>query len=325
MDRQGRHVDDSRQDIDGSRLPEATTIGHVHLRVSDLERALAFYRDLLGFRQIKQQGRTAFLSASGEPPHHLLLTGQQDARPKPPRTTGLYHLAIRLPDRRALARILRHLLDQQWRFQGFSDHKVSEALYLLDPDRNGLELYADRPREQWPREDDHIAMGTDPLDVEGLLREVDQDPEPWTGIDPRTDIGHVHLHASDLAKAEAFYAGLLGLDVTQRSYPGALFLSAGGYHHHLGLNTWAGVGAPAPPGDATGLISYAFVLPDRASWQSLITRLEGAGETVESWLEYGDASSALVRDPDGNGVELMMVDSKPLKGKHLTDSPTAMG
>jgi len=288
-------------------LPEATTIGHVHLRVSDLERALAFYRDLLGFRQVKREGGTAFLSASGETPDHILLTGQPNTRPKPPRTTGLYHVAIRLPDRRALARILRHLLDQEWRFQGFSDHRVSEALYLLDPDRNGLELYADRPRDQWPLEDDQIAMGTDPLDLEGLLREADRDPAPWAGIDPRTDIGHVHLHVSDLAKAEAFYAGMLGMEVTQRSYPGASFLSAGGYHHHLGLNTWAGVGAPAPPHDATGLVSYAFLLPDRESWQALISRLEQAGIALESSPEYDDASSALVRDPDGNGVELMVV------------------
>ena len=294
---------------DHGGLPKTTTVGAVHLRVSDLERALAFYRNLLGFREVKQTGNTAFLSASGQPPYHLLLTGQPNARPKPPRTTGLYHLAIRLPGRRALARTLRHLLEEEWRFQGFSDHKVSEALYLLDPDRNGIELYADRPREQWPREDDQIAMGTDPLDVEGLLREADRDPAPWAGIDPRTDIGHVHLHVSNLAKAEAFYAGLLGLDVTQRSYPGALFLSAGGYHHHLGLNTWAGVGAPAPPADATGLVSYAFQISERTSWQTLVSGLEAGGVAIEAWPAYDYASSALVRDPDGNGVELMVVES----------------
>ena len=294
------------------RLPAATSIGHVHLRVSDLERALAFYCDLLGLHQVKREADTAFLSASGGPPYHLLLTGQPRARPKPPRTTGLYHMAIRLPSRQALARTLRHLLAGEWRFQGFSDHKVSEALYLLDPDRNGLELYADRPREQWPREDGQIGMGTDPLDVEDLLREVDQDSEPWTGIDPRTEIGHVHLHVSDLAKAEAFYAGLLGLDVTQRSYPGALFLSAGGYHHHLGLNTWAGVGAPPPPGDATGLASYAFRFPDRESWQGLMSGLKEAGVKVESWPEYEYAASALIRDPDGHGVELVVEDVRVL-------------
>ncbi|MCL7453509.1 MAG: VOC family protein [Anaerolineae bacterium] len=280
-------------------------IGHVHLRVSDLERALAFYRDLLGFRQVKREGETVFLSASGGVPYHLLLTGQPAARPKPPRTTGLYHVAIRLPTRRALARTLQRLAGAGWRFQGFSDHKVSEALYLLDPDRNGLELYADRPRELWPLQDGQIAMGTDPLDVQGLLQEVESEPDAWTGIDAGTEVGHVHLHVSDLAKAEAFYTGLLGLDVTQRSYPGALFFSAGGYHHHVGVNTWAGLGAPRPPEDATGLVSYSFRLPDQDAWQETLARLDRAGIEVESRPQYEHAMSAMVHDPDGIGVELV--------------------
>ena len=281
-------------------LPPQTRIGHVHLRVSDLGRALAFYGESLGFHVVKQEGHTCFLSASGEPPCHLLLTERPGARPKPPRTTGLYHVAIRLPNRYELARVLKRLTELQWPFQGFSDHQVSEALYLADPDGNGLELYRDRPRHQWPRRDGMLAMRTDPLDIEDLLREVAADTRPWEGIHPQTDIGHVHLHVADLAAAEDFYHGALGLEVTQRDYPGALFLAAGGYHHHLGVNVWAGVGAPPPPPDAVGLLYFALCLPSVESMRALHAHLQAKGIPVQRREDV-----LFVRDPSGNGVLLM--------------------
>jgi catechol 2,3-dioxygenase len=289
--------------MNGFALPSGTHIGHIRLQVSDLDRALSFYRDLLGFRQVDQDSAQTTLSATGGPPSHILLSERPGARRKPSGTTGLYHMAIRFASRRALSRIFGRLLDHRWPFQGFSDHGVSEALYLADADGNGVELYVDRPRERWPRENGHIAMTTQPLDVEALLAESERDTSPWTGIDPDTDIGHVHLHVSDLAQAEAFYGDFLGLQVTQRGYPGALFLAAGTYHHHLGVNTWAGRGAPPPPPDAVGLLSFAVHVPDETAWQGLIARLQEAGLEVKEPLEA--SGGALVHDPDGTGVELI--------------------
>lgn len=286
------------------RLAAETHIGHVHLQVSDLERTLAFYGDLLGFRQVARDGIKATLSATGRAPYQVVLTERSGARRKPGGTAGLYHVAIRFPHRRALARVFRRLVAHEWPFQGFADHLVSEALYLADPDGNGLELYVDRPREQWRRRNGQLEMATDPLDVEGLLAEADNDSTPWTGIDPGTDIGHVHLHVSDLSQAEAFYSGLLGLEVTQRSYPGALFLSAGGYHHHLGVNVWAGVSAPPPPSDAVGLLSFSLALPNEEAWQVLLRRLQESGMGMEELRTDAHATNVLIHDPDGNGVEL---------------------
>jgi catechol 2,3-dioxygenase len=286
------------------RLPEGTQVGHVRLQVSDLQRALEFYQELLGFRPILRDGPVVMLSATGQAPYHLVLVEHRGARRKPANTTGLYHVAIRLPSRQALARVFQRLVKHEWPFQGFADHLVSEALYLSDPDGNGLELYVDRPRDQWTRRNDHIEMATEPLDVQSLLAEAGDGTEPWTGIDPGTDIGHVHLHVSNLTQAEAFYHGLLGLDVTQREYPGALFLSAGGYHHHLGINTWAGVGAPRPPVDAVGLLSFSLRLPDQEARRALEQRAVESGIELLEPGEDRQVVGVLLRDSDGNGVEL---------------------
>jgi len=289
------------------RLPAATQIGHTHLQVADLERARHFYKELVGFKEISRNRETAVLSATGKFPAHILLTARADAKPKPPRTTGLYHIAIRFPNRRELARVFRRLIENGWPFQGFADHLVSEALYLADPDNNGVELYTDRPREQWRWRNGAVEMATDPLDVEALLREVEKDTAPWEGVHPGADIGHVHLHVSDLQKAEAFYHGVLGFDVTQRSYPGALFVSAGGYHHHVGLNIWAGKGAPPPPPNAVGLLSFSINLPDLGTLQILKERLRAADFSFEDRSTSVGQSTILTRDQDGNGVEIMMV------------------
>ncbi len=286
------------------RLPDDTRIAHAHLVVADLERALAFYANLMGLSELRQEGQTAVLSADGTTPH-LLLTEQAGARPKPPGTTGLFHVAILLPDRQGLARLFRQLLEHDYPFDGASDHGVSEALYLSDPDGNGLELYRDRAREEWPRRNGQLAMGNAPLDLEGLLAEADD--SPWEGIALGTCIGHVHLQVSDLARAVGYYRDVLGLDVMQDTvYMGAAFLSAGGYHHHLGLNTWAGVGAPPPPPDAVGLRSYALHLPDTTARDQLIQRVRESGHTVEVMPDGGHGEATAVRDPDGNLIELVV-------------------
>nr|WP_290665430.1 VOC family protein [Ardenticatena sp.] len=279
-------------------LLASTHIGPVHLIVRDLSRALHFYSTLLGFREQRREGQTAVLTSGKGRPPRLILTARANALPKPPRTTGLYHVAIRLPNRQELARLFARLVAHDWRFHGFSDHKVSEAIYLPDPDGNGLELYRDRPRETWPWQGGQIAMRTDPLDVNALLREASADTRPWTGIHPDTDIGHVHLHVRDLDEAEAFYSGVLGLDCTQRDYPGARFFAAGGYHHHVGTNIWAGQGAPPPPPDAVGLRFFTLVVPDARAVAALITRAEAAG-VLETRL---NAHTAFLCDPSGNRV-----------------------
>jgi catechol 2,3-dioxygenase len=278
------------------RLPDATHVGHAHLRVADVSRALNFYRDILGLHETTHVNSTVSLSATGAASPLIVLTEQPGARSQPPRTAGLYHVAIRLPDRRSLARVLRQVVAARWPLHGVADHGVSEAIYLPDPDGNGLELYRDRPRDQWQWDGDQIAMRTDPLDVDDLLAQ--DDGAPWTGIDPGTDIGHMHLHVSDLERAEAFYHDLLGLDVTQRSYPGALFLAADGYHHHLGVNTWAGRGVPPAPPDAAGLIAWSLHVPGDA-WKTLVERVRAADLPLET-----HAMGVLVRDPDQNGLVL---------------------
>jgi catechol 2,3-dioxygenase len=285
-------------------LPDSTHIAFIHLQVASLPRSLAFYRDLLGFQDVTRSGPTALLSANGQRPYTIALTENPKATHKPPRTTGLYHVAIRLPDRSSLARILRRLVDYSWPLQGAADHDVSEALYLADPDGIGLELYTDRPRDLWRMENDQVAMTTNPLDMEDLLAQIQGGD--WEGIDPRTDIGHVHLHVSNLELAERFYAQQLGLDVMQRGYPGALFLAAGGYHHHLGVNIWAGHNAPPPPPDSAGMIAYGWRLPDESSWQQVVDHLREAGTPLDDQYQIdGSAYSVLARDPDFNGVALV--------------------
>jgi len=282
-------------------LPDATHIGHAHFIVANMDRALDFYVSKLGFRQLRREGSLAVLSADGKTPH-ILLTEKRGAGPKPPRSTGLYHVAIRFPDRLALARAFRQLVSLRYPFGGFSDHAVSEALYLSDPDGNGLEMYADRPRESWPRLDNLIQMTTEPLDIDDLLAQAENDPSPWEGVHPKTDIGHVHLHVSDLGRAKAFWMDVIGLDlVFDLSSHGALFVSAGGYHHHLGLNTWAGKNPPPPNG--VGLQSFQLVIPEQDALEQAIARLEAANMALERLPSGG----ALAHDYDGNAVELVRV------------------
>lgn len=277
-----------------------TRLGPVYLIVSDRDRARDFYQGILGFREVYRRDRTLALSAGGENVL-VVLEERQNARPKPVGTTGLYHLAVLLPERKDLARVLRHLLETQYPLQGASDHLVSEALYLADPDGNGIEIYADRPRDRWPMRNGRLQMATLPLDGEGLLRELGQhEDRPWDGLPPRTCIGHIHLHVSDLRAAESFYHDLLGFDVMLYYGSSAVFLSAGGYHHHIGLNTWAGVGAPPPPPDAVGLQAFSIVLPVEEELLRIQKRLEQTTGLPLRRLE----GALMVRDPSGNGVLL---------------------
>jgi len=278
-------------------LPPETHIGQVELKIAALDRALEFYAGVLGFQVSERNRDEAALSPHGSDMPLIHLQAIPDAKRKPPRTTGLYHAAIRLPDRPALGAMLRRLLEQRYPLQGAADHLVSEAIYLADPDGNGLELYTDRPREKWPQLNGQISMATDPLDAQGLLRDASP---TWDGIHPATDIGHMHLQVSDLAQAEEFYCDLLGFEVTQRSYPGALFISAGGYHHHIGLNVWSGLGAPPPPQQAVGLGYFQVAIPDKTARQVVIERVSAVGIDTLA----GTNGTLLIRDPDGNQISL---------------------
>ena len=241
-------------------LPGDAHIGQVSLTITSLDRSIAFYRDVLGFHELTRDGQRAELGP-GDGRTLLALHEQPQAIARPRRSAGLFHFAILVPSRAALGRSLRRLADRRWPMTGASDHLVSEALYLNDPDGLGIEIYRDRPRDEWPRQHGQLLMATDPLDLQGVHDEPGAEL-PWAGLDAGTTIGHVHLHVPHLDTAEAFYCGRIGFEPTVRGYPGALFVAAGGYHHHLGLNTWTGIGAPPPPEHAVGL--RAFTIESRS-------------------------------------------------------------
>jgi catechol 2,3-dioxygenase len=279
-------------------IDPATSMGTVRLTVADLERSRTFYERVIGLRASEGEDGTLAFGVGGEAPL-VELREDRSAPPLDPGATGLFHLAILLPDRTELAFALGRLADARWPLAGASDHLVSEALYLSDPDANGIEIYRDRPREEWRQVNGQLAMSTLPLDLENMLAEV-ADASAVPPLAPSgTRIGHVHLQVSDLREAEVFYSGVLGFEVMVRGYPGALFVSAGGYHHHLGLNTWNSLGAGSPPPGSTGLRSFDVVLSNREELDRVLDRVRSAGSEVEPREQGG-----LIRDPSGNGVLL---------------------
>jgi catechol 2,3-dioxygenase len=277
-----------------SRIDPATSIGAVGLTVADLEPVQHFYERAIGLELLDRSGDTVKLGAGGQT--LVELTGAHDAPPRPPGTTGLFHLAVLVPTRLDLAHALRRVADEGWHFTGASDHLVSEALYLNDPEGNGIEIYRDRPRDEWRYADGELEMATLPLELDGLVAELEAEPD-GARMPDETRIGHVHLNVAELPAAEAFYGDGLGLEVTVRGYPGALFMSAGGYHHHVGLNTWSGEGAPPPPPGARGLAWIELVVPSTGELERVEHRLREAGLDTES-----TDSGLLATDPSQNRV-----------------------
>jgi catechol 2,3-dioxygenase len=275
-------------------LPESLSLGPVRLRVADAGRSLGFYRDLVGLEVIDETPRRIALGADGE----ILLDLDVDpaARPRPRGSTGLFHAAILLPERADLAATVDRLHAAGARF-GASDHLVSEALYLWDPDGNGLEIYRDRPRDEWRWQGGQVAMDTLPLNLTDLLGK--RLPGAGRIMPPGTRIGHVHLMVGDLAAARRFYVDTLGFDLVS-TYPGALFVSAGGYHHHLGLNIWESADGGPPPDGSVGLLGFEVRLPDAAAVEALAARLAAAGIAVER-TDGGFA----VRDPWQNRLDIV--------------------
>jgi catechol 2,3-dioxygenase len=281
-------------------LPDETRIRQIRLRTGDLERALGFYAGTLGLRVVERREISATLSATPNGPA-MVLHEDRDATPRPPGTTGLYHLAIRYPTRRDLAHALERLMRARHPIRGASDHKVSEAIYLSDADGNGVELYVDRPRSQWIWRNGQVAMATERLDLGELLASTEGQSSP-PHVPPQTDLGHIHLHVADLVSAERFYHEFLGLAVTQRSYPGALFLSAGGYHHHFAVNTWAG--DRPPPASSIGLISYRLQVPEAEILYCLRHRAPLSGYEATPHVEEDGTEVLKIRDPNGHWLEV---------------------
>lgn len=273
-----------------------TCMGRVHLTVADLGHSLAYYQQGIGLKLLRQDGPTAYLGAGAS--ELLVLTEQPGARPTRG-TTGLYHFALLVPSRLELARTLQHLINGQTPIYGASDHAVSEALYLTDPDGHGIEIYRDRPRQEWEYPNGSLKLVTEPFDADGVLSELTGSEPVWTGLHPDTRMGHVHLHVNHIPAAEEFYNDLLGFELIARYGAGASFVAAGGYHHHLGLNTWAGVGVPPPPKDTARLLWYEIVLPNTAVLSQLTRHLQEAGIT----LNRRDGR-IFIQDPASNTILL---------------------
>jgi len=272
-----------------SHLPDELELGYVRLRVSDLDKSVNFYENALGFQLHRRENGTAFLGA-GE---HDILVLDEVPGAKPVRgRTGLYHFAILVPTRKQLALNLRQIATTETPLQGFSDHLVSEAIYLPDPDGNGIEIYRDRPRDEWPYTGGTLNMGLEPLNIDDLFTEITEE-DPWEGMPGGTKLGHMHLHVRSIPEAEEFYRDVVGFDLMVRYTGTASFFSAGGYHHHLGTNIWAGRGVPpAPPTDA-GLQWYTVHLPTQSDVDAVADRAKAAGaplKEVESGIHLLDPS-----------------------------------
>jgi catechol 2,3-dioxygenase len=270
--------------------------------VADLERAVTFYRDVLGLQVTRETNQKLSLAPTATRDELIVLEERPGIAPRPrrPRTAGLYHVALLVPSRRDLGRTLLALGESGYPLRGMSDHAVSESIYLDDPDGNGLEIYADRPRELWPRRDGVVQLTVDPMDVAGVLAAGQVDAEPWSGLPTETVVGHVHFTVSSMEPAAAHYIDVIGFD-RMMQIPSLTAVSAGGYHHHLNLNTWAGEGAPGDSDQVAGLIAWELRVPGDDPRRELIQRL-GSSSVLAAPSEPVSA-----RDPDGNLMEIPAV------------------
>lgn len=275
------------------------SMGRVVLIVNDLDKVRTFYETAVGLHLLRREGESAELGAGSDV--LLELRSDRSARRRTPREAGLFHVAFLLPTRGDLARWTRNAIERQTQVVGISDHLVSEAIYLTDPEGNGVEIYADRPSSQWLRQDGMIAMPTEPLDVGDLLTAAQGDP--WRGFPEGAKVGHVHLQVGELPAAEAFYAGILGLDVTNR-YPGAVFYAADGYHHHVATNIWNSRGASRREFPSTGLAEVEIRLT-AASAEAVRQR---AGETA--------AGHFMLTDPWGTPISILETGAFPAKDEN---------
>src|SRR4051794_34297418 len=283
-------------------IPAETRMGPVHLTVSDLARSLEYYDRAIGLQVHDRENGAGRLGAGGE---DLLVLYEDPGAEPAPRNTGLFHFALLLPARADLARWLVHAAQDQIPLEGMSDHLVSEALYLRDPDWHGIEIYRDRPRSEWERDGDGVKMATIPLDVQDLVGSLEGAEPDFERLPRDTTMGHVHLQVADVRATEEFYAGVMGFDVQARYGDQATFLSAGGYHHHLGGNTWNSRAASPPPPGSAALRHAVVLLPDDGELQRVSGRVADAGQDPEPQADGG----VLVRDPAQNTL-LLQVDRR---------------
>ena len=276
------------------RLPDASHVGAVHLQVVDLQRSRSYYEQVLGLRAHGITDTSVALSADDEDQPLVTLHTRPAVAPARRGAFGLYHFALLLPERSDLGHFASHLASLEIRL-GKADHSVSEALYLWDPDGLGIEVYADRPRDTWRRHDRELEMTTDPLDIRSVI--AAGRGGAWSGAPKGTTMGHVHLHVGNLDQAEAFYHRALGFDKTVWSYPGALFMSAGGYHHHVGTNTWSQ--GPAASVDEARLLEWELMVPSASDVAAAVRNVRGAGYLVEN-----RGNGVVVADPWGTRVHI---------------------
>lgn len=272
-------------------------VSHVQLKVSNLANSIEYYKSVIGFQVLEQTNDTAYLTFDGKT--SLVSLVEVANAQQVQSTTGLYHLALLLPTRKDLGNIVQHFIENQVKI-GAGDHDVSEALYLYDPDGNGIEIYSDRPAEDWKWDaNDQVYMTTETVDFESVLADADG---TWAGLPEGTVMGHIHLSVKDLPSTQQFYTNVLDYEVVTVYGNQALFISTGKYHHHIGLNTWNSQGGPALPANATGLKSYTIVLKDEAYAAHVKAQLEAAGFVVETFTEapaFGGAQAFSTVDPNG--------------------------
>lgn len=284
------------------KIPDNTKIQSIDIAVKNLDKTLNFYKNLIGFQIAESNGKTIYLSANGKQPYIIGLHENPERKHPSGDSTGLYHIAIKFPGRKELAKVFLRLFENKTKFQGFSDHLVSEAIYLADPDGNGVELYTDKPKETWNWKLGQVEMDTLPLNLQVLTNSIDDDDLKSDLVHPDTEIGHIHLKVSNLLKAEKFYSHLLGFKITNSGYPGALFFAAGGYHHHIGTNIWSSKNSTPPPDNSLGLQCFTIKLPDENYIKSISEDAKNSGIEIAK-LNNG---KIILHDFDNNKIILTL-------------------
>lgn len=273
-------------------------VNQIVLKVLDIEKSIKFYTEIMGFKILGRKEKEVILTADGINPM-ITIIEPDNVIPKLPRRTGIYHFALLLPSRFHLGLFLKHIRDLGYPTIGGSNHGVSEAIYLEDPDDNGIEVYRDIDSKEWKQNGNQVNMVNEPLDYKGIIEEAGQ--ENWNGIPQETIIGHIHLHVGDLDEAKRFYCDGLGLDLVMKMANSALFISSGGYHHHIGLNIWNGKNAPSLPDNAAGMKYYTLVFPDIETRENTINNLKDLGYKV-----IKEKEDIFIKDPSDNLIKLVV-------------------
>ena len=284
------------------KIPDNTKIQSIDLTVKNLDETLDFYNKLIGLTIIERDNQNVYLSVNGKEPYSIGLHENTEAVYPAKNSTGLFHIAVRFPNRKELAKVFLRLFENKVKFHGFSDHLVSEAVYLADPEGNGIELYTDKPEETWNWRLGQVEMSTLPLNLQVLTNALSDADLKSDTIHPETEIGHIHLKISNLQKAEKFYSRLLGFIITNSAYSGALFLSAGKYHHRIGVNVWSSKNGIPPPENSLGLMNFTINIPDENYLNSITEKAKTAGiESIKS-----PDGKIILRDFDNNKIILTL-------------------